>query len=402
MTSMRRLDVRAVKMALPSPFAHAAGIRTEAENLVVLVETEDGVVGVGEGVPRSHVTGETLESAHAAVTTLDMTALQAVFEAATFAEAVRRVEALELTERLADGTTVRVAGAAACAVELAVLDALAKSRGISLAALAAALDLPHSLLGQPGRTHALNVTLGLTREIAWVRAMWPDQLPRHFKLKVGGDPVRDVERIRALRAALGPDVVLSVDSNMAWSFDQAVETIAQLTAYDIAWYEEPLARQSFAECRELRRRTGTKLMLDESVCNPSDLLAAIEAEACDLVNVKLSKCGGLIPSLRVAALAHQHGIAFQLGAMVGEMGVLAAAERQFATMVGELAAYDPPGLFRHSIVRGDLRVDHAAMTCSDLPGAGLGVSVNAAVVDRFTVRAASWQPAGGWTHQEPA
>ena len=111
-------------MPLPSPFEHAAGRRSEAESLVVLVETDDGVVGIGEGAPRVHVTGESLDDALEAVTRLDVRRLEPVFAAPTFGDGVRRVEALDLAASLAGGTAVRWQGAAACAVELAVLDAL--------------------------------------------------------------------------------------------------------------------------------------------------------------------------------------------------------------------------------------------------------------------------------------
>ena len=256
--------------------------------------------------------------------------------------------------------------------------------------------MPVALRGGSGRVHRLGVTVSLAHDVAWVRAMWPDGGPRQFKLKVGVDPDRDVERVRGLREALGPDAVISVDANMAWSPDQAAEMVARLARFDIAWYEEPLARHSFTEYRTLRRGSGARLMLDESVCSSADLRAAIDAQACDLINLKLAKCGGLISSLRLAAIAREGGIGFQLGAMVGETGVLAAAERQFAAMIGELAGYDAPALFRHRLVREDLRVDYTSMTCVDLPGTGLGVTIDRAILDRFSARAVRWEPHGGW------
>ncbi|HEY5933621.1 MAG TPA: enolase C-terminal domain-like protein [Kofleriaceae bacterium] len=375
-----------LKLGMLSPFAHAAGRRSTTENLVVIVEA-NGVVGLGEGVPRQHVTNETVETALAAMTRLDVAGLGEVLAAPTFEAAVQRVETLALAETLAAGE-VTLAGAAACAVELAVLDAIVRRHRVSLVELPRALGLPP---GAPRDRYPLMVTLDLDRDAAWLLARWPSAAPRQLKIKMGVDADRDVERARGIRAAVGPEVTISVDTNMAWSLDQACEMIARLAPFSIAWYEEPLARRAFADYAELRRRTSARVMLDESICSMRDLEAA--TGACDLVNVKLSKCGGMIPALRLAHAARDAGLGVQLGAMVGELGVLAAARRRIAAMT-EHVALDAPALYRQSIVREDSGVDYLAMTCGDLPGPGLGVTPNEPVIERHTSARRIWSEAG--------
>jgi L-Ala-D/L-Glu epimerase len=137
-------------------------------------------------------------------------------------------------------------------------------------------------------------------------------------------------------------------------------------------------------------------MLDESIATSADLVAAQRAGACDLINLKLSKAGGLIPCLRLAAAARMSGIGAQAGAMVGELGVLAAARRRFAAMVRDLVAVDAPALVRRSIVREDALVDYVTMTCGDLPGPGLGVTLHESNVERLAHARVTWTRDHDW------
>ncbi len=93
----------------------------------------------------------------------------------------------------------------------------------------------------------------------------------------------------------------------------------------------------------LRRDVKTPIMLDESLCSRVDAERAIEAQSCDLFNLRLSKCGGFIPTLRLAQLARQHNLGYQLGCQIGETALLSAAGRHFAgTVTGSCAGPKAP------------------------------------------------------------
>jgi muconate cycloisomerase len=128
-------------------------------------------------------------------------------------------------------------------------------------------------------------------------------------------------------------------------------------------------------------------MLDESVCGLRDAELAASDGWCDALNVRLSKCGGFIPSLRIAQFAKRHGLGYQLGCQVGETAILSAAGRHFAASVGDLVAVE--GSFDRHLVRE--RLSHEDITfgrggwAPTLAGSGLGVIINPAAVERVTI-----------------
>ncbi len=378
-----------VQMPMAVAFGHARASRSVARNLVVSF-TLDGVTGLGEGVAREYVTGETPDSAFEALRQLDLEVVAHALHGRTLEEALARLTELDLPERLRQGA---VPGqAAACAVELAAVDWLARREGVPLSALASRLSLPAGVLhATPPASHPVSGVYDFGKQLSDVAG--PDAPPAHVKLKLGKGLSEDVERARAARAALGPHVRLSVDANMAWSLEEAVERVAALKAFDIAWYEEPLPQRALEDCRQLRERSGTKVMLDESLCTEADGQAAIAQRACDAFNLRLSKCGGFVPSLRLAALARTHGLGVQLGCQVGEFAVLAAAARHFAGAVQGLLAYEGghfEGRFATSIVQERLPSDRRAHTAPMLSAPGLGLTLDEAAVEAHTLRQVRW------------
>jgi muconate cycloisomerase len=133
-------------------------------------------------------------------------------------------------------------------------------------------------------------------------------------------------------------------------------------------------------------------MLDESLCSLTDAHRAIESGTCDLFNIRLSKCGGLIPSLRLAAVAHQAGLGYQLGCQVGETGILSAAGRHFAGSVANIRYLE--GSYDRHLVRERLTVQDITFgrggLAPALTGFGLGVDIDANALQRVTVRQQSW------------
>jgi len=132
-------------------------------------------------------------------------------------------------------------------------------------------------------------------------------------------------------------------------------------------------------------------MLDESLCGAVDGERAVAGGWCDLFNLRLSKCGGFIPSLRLAQLAKRAGLGYQLGCQVGETGILSAAGRHFATSVGGIRYVE--GSYDRHLVRDALTAEDLTFarngTAPMLVGSGLGVTVRPADLDRVTVRRVS-------------
>ena len=149
-----------------------------------------------------------------------------------------------------------------------------------------------------------------------------------MKVKVGlGD---DVARVGAVREVLGPDVLLRVDANGAWTPTEALAAMARLAPCGVASVEQPIPPGSPEAFARLRAESPLPLVADESVVTPADAEALIAAGAVDGVNVRVSKCGGFTQSVAIARRAAAAGLEVQVGSHVGETAVLAAAGRHLA------------------------------------------------------------------------
>jgi L-alanine-DL-glutamate epimerase-like enolase superfamily enzyme len=136
----------------------------------------------------------------------------------------------------------------------------------------------------------------------------------------------------------------------------------------------------------LRGRICVPIMLDESLTGEIDARSAIEWGSCDLFNIRLSKCGGFLASLRLAAMARGAGLGYQLGCHPGESGVLSAAGRHWASSVANTryleGSYDRH-LFRRLVTREDITFGYGGRAPA-LTAPGLGVTIDTAVLAEFT------------------
>lgn len=373
-----------VRIGLRRPIRHASHRRTETDNVVVRCVLEDGSVGHGEGVPRDYVTGETVDSALALLQGSDLAGqLQ---PCADFRDAVARAEQLRLTPVPGDDRGIG-GNAARCAVELAVLDAYGRSFGQPLSALTALLAPEcHQPREQVRYSGAITSARGLKlRAVAWVQRLFGFA---QMKVKVGIAGQDDASRLRTARRCLGRCMDIRVDANEAWAPDEAAKRIEELLPAGITSVEQPLAHEHAGHLAQLRRRVGVPIMLDESLCGRIDAERAVAEGWCDLFNVRLSKCGGFIPSLRLVQLARRHGLACQLGCQVGETAILSAAGRHFAGSVGGLryveGSYDRY-LVKEALGTVDLTFRRGGWAPA-LPGPGLGVDLDPARLAGVEVR----------------
>jgi muconate cycloisomerase len=187
---------------------------------------------------------------------------------------------------------------------------------------------------------------------------------------------------------MGPNRQIRIDANEAWTLQEAVSRLADLKPFGIAWVEQPMPVESDADLETLRNRSGVRVMLDESLCGPLDAEHLVAGKRVDLFNLRLSKCGGFIPTLRLLATARNAGLSAQLGCQVGETGILSAAGRHFAQSVSGLEAVE--GSFDRYLVgerltREDLTFGWGGKA-PPLLGPGLGVSVDDAALQRVAVR----------------
>ena len=153
------------------------------------------------------------------------------------------------------------------------------------------------------------------------------------KVKVGVPGQDDPARLGRIRRVIGGRMDLRIDANEAWSAAEVVDRVAPLRQFRPTALEQPVPHAEVDALAGLRREIGVPIMLDESLCGYPDAVRAVELGTADVLNVRLSKCGGILPSLRIMALARREGLDVQLGCHPGETGILSAAGRQVACRV---------------------------------------------------------------------
>lgn len=377
-----RLIVYRVRMPLKIAFSHARASRAEADNIVAEAMTDTGACGFGEGVPREYVTGETPESALEYLRSLDYSFLSAGW--GSLGEAVSALRSWETAE---EGNGDVFPGAARCALGLSLLDAVGKAWGCGAGEAAAGFPAPRREGSRDRVRYSAVCSGGDLRAVALSCAKYRLYGFAAVKLKVGWGEERDVALVRTARRVLGRGIDVRVDANGAWDFDAARRVIPRLAAFGVSSVEEPLAPRDRDGLPGLRGEVGVPIMLDESLRSRADLRRAAASGACDLVNIRLSKCGGLFASLALAAEARGAGIGFQMGCQVGESGILSAAGRQFAFLCPDArhleGSYDRH-LLGENLTAEDVTFGYGGRA-PRLPGPGLGVTVDRRVLDRYTV-----------------
>lgn len=376
-----RLEAFQVPIPLKSPVQHASFTRTHNDTLIVRCELSDGSVGWGEGLPRTYVTGESIESVWRHLEATDFQPLCGPVLGAP-ADVVRLLDDFQLAEVAADeGVTPRecFGNAVRCGLELSLLDATGHSWQSSVGELIARLPQAEGLTQRRSHVRYSGVATASTGLRQWRTAMKMRLYGFHqVKVKVGTDGVDDVQFCRRLRRVVGAGVDLRLDVNEAWSPDDVVERLRLLSCFQITSVEQPVCHQHVDRLAEIRPQTSVPIMLDESLCSLEDARRAILVGSCDLFNLRVSKCGGLITCLRLAALARQHQLGIQLGCQVGETGILSAAGRQFACTVGNLryleGSYDG-FLVKERLTRQNLTIQYGGRA-PQLTGCGLGVTVD--------------------------
>jgi muconate cycloisomerase len=373
-----------VRIALRRPIRHASHTRSETDNLVVRCVLEDQTTGHGEGVPREYVTGETIEGDLALLRQSD---LPAQLEACSdFARAAAMAERLRLAPAPGDDRGC-VGNAARCAVEVAFLDAYGQCFGASLGGVTRLLAADR-YSPRPWVQYSTAITSAKGLKAGILALGMRLYGFRQMKVKVGIEGPDDAARLRTIRRWAGRKMDLRVDANEAWPAEAAVERIRALEPYGITSVEQPVPHAQVEALAEVRRHIKTPIMLDESLCGRIDAEGAVAKGTCDLFNLRLSKCGGFIPSLRLAQFARRNGVDCQLGCQVGETALLSAAGRHFAASVADIryveGSYDRH-LVRETLAREDITF-HRGGWAPALGDPGLGVTVDERALERVTVR----------------
>lgn len=359
--AIKSLDVQSLNIPFKQAFVHASAVRAVTEAVLVTVTNGDGVQGIGEGCPRRYVTGETVDSIQDFINRY-----RDQWMAFTSVQDVKQWVA-------AYASVIDQNPAAWCAVETACLDLFGKEAGLPIEAL---LSLP-PLNGR----FQYSAVLGTDNVQSFEK-----QLQRYrsagftdFKVKVTGRLQEEIDKLTRLTSTEDSRLRLRLDANNLWrDAESALSYLTRLPGR-ITAIEEPLTVGDYDGCRRLARELKIPIILDESFLRLGQF-EEIQSHPPStwIINIRVSKMGGILRSLAVAERAKQIGIPNIIGAQVGETSILTRAaltiansyrdiviaqEGAFGTLLLERDICDPPLMFGAAG-----RLDTTALS-----GAGLGL-----------------------------
>ena len=330
-----QLTAMIVRLRLRKEFKHASFSRNYSDNLMVRCQLADGTIGWGEGVPREYVTGETPDGAMEQLKATDLVS-QLGRDCESLSDVIELCESYQ-PDVLAEDSRGRMANAQRCAVELSILDAYGKLFELPLREVTKTYAPAESVRKECQWIQYSSAISsgGFRKELLSSLAMRIYGFA-HCKVKVGMNSDHDPMRLLRMRRWTGASMDLRVDANEAWAPDEAERRIAALIPYDISCVEQPVHHDQVDCLAKLRGNMATPIMLDESLTSEHDARRAIDSGTCDLFNIRLSKCGGFLSSLRLAGMAQRAGLGYQMGIHPGESTILSAAGRHFASSVANI------------------------------------------------------------------
>lgn len=349
-----KIETAEVHIPLVTPFKTALRTVEEVNDIVVKITADNGEVGFGEAPPTAVITGDTKGSIRCAIEEF-------------IAPSILGMELENL-----DGIMEKLHGciqkntSAKAAVDMAVYDLFAKSCKKPL----------YQVLG--GRKSEIETDL--TISVNPVEEMVKDSLKAVsqgfgiLKIKVGKEGRKDVERIQAIRQAVGPDIRLRIDANQGWTAKEAVRIIRTLEDMGIAMdlVEQPVSAHDFAGMKLVTSQVDTPILADESVFSPEDAIHIIKERAADLINIKLMKTGGIYEALKICAIAESFGVECMIGCMLeSKIAVSAAAHLAAGKGIITRADLDGPSLCKEDPYTGGPTFEGSRIIMNSQAGIGI-------------------------------
>jgi L-Ala-D/L-Glu epimerase len=380
----------AVDLPFRTTFRHAASTRRTSESLFLLARLDDGVEGWGECLPRVYVSGESRDTAFALLRDVILPALIGR-EFVSFADVMSFLEKCDgkaPTDWVPPETPQTSAW---CGVDLALIDAFGRTFGEAAWLDAAGGDSSADALHRYRYSGVVSADRGWRYAASLLKTRF-FQFPQ-VKLKVEGEGA--VRAAKIARRLLGRRVDLRVDANMAWGVDDALDHIGEMRPMGIKWFEQPIAANDLSGLVRLVRESSAGIVVDEGLTDRDSLQTLIRHQAATGVNVRVSKCGGLVAAHARCREALDAGLMLQVGCQVGESSLLSAAH---VTLLSALAGLTPgvrfaEGCFGRHLLREDpvspnLQFRYGGRPPSRPAKPGLGVHVHQAMLERWVVEKA--------------
>ena len=344
-----------LRVPLKTPFKTALRTVDTVEDVVVLIRTDTGHTGYGEAAATAVITGDTHGSIIAAIDTFIKPRLIG-----------QDVANLNHLTALVQSSMERNTSAKA-AVEIALYDLWAQLYDAPL----------YQLLGGGDPV----ITTDITISVDYIDKMVSDSLSaldrgfESLKIKVGKDLGLDIERVKAIHAAVEGRALLRLDANQGWTAKQAVYAMQKLEDAGVVLelLEQPVKAADIEGLKYVTDRVSTPVMADESVFAPQQVFDLIKLRAADIINIKLMKTGGISNAIRIADIAALYGVDCMIGCMIESSISVAAAVHVAVAKANVITKIDldGPSLGQFNPVVGGVLFNESEISIPDAPGLGI-------------------------------
>ena len=354
---MKITDIRfgMLRVPLKTPFKTALRTVEAVEDIIVMVNTDSGHVGYGEAPATAVITGDT----HGSI-------IDAIRHYITPRLIGAEIADLNRITHLIQGAMEKNSSAKA-AVEIAIYDLWGQLYNAPL----------YRLLGGGDPV----ITTDITISVDYIDKMVADSLAavergfESLKIKVGKDIGVDIERVKAIHAAVEDRALLRLDANQGWTAKQAVYALQTLedAGVRLELVEQPVKANDLAGMKYVTERVHTPIMADESVFGPTEVIELIRMRAADIINIKLMKTGGISNAIRIADIAEMYQVECMIGCMLESSISVAAAVHVAVAKSGAITKIDldGPSLCAFNPVDGGVIFNESEITVTDAPGLGI-------------------------------
>ena len=350
---IKLIAIYKLKIPLKEPFVISLGPIVHAENIIVTILTDDGIIGYGECSPYMTINGESVDTCFIVGQYLAKILLGQ--------NALKPAKCMEIMDRVIYANT-----SIKSAFDMAVYDIVAQHAGLPL----------YQYLG--GKKNKIlqtdmTVSIGEPGKMRRDAIRFKEQGFPFIKVKLGENLEKDVARIKAIREGIGYDIPLRIDANQGWySAGEAIAILTALEPYNIEHCEEPIPRWQFMDLSKVSAATSIPIMADETCGDDHDAERLIALKACSMFNVKLGKSSGFLKAQKIIRLAAAAGIHLQIGGfMESRLGTTAAAHLALTNDAIHHCDFDTPLMFTADPVVGGIEYKaNGVIEVPDVPGLG--------------------------------
>lgn len=353
-------------------FNHSTKKRKLTDSIIVEITSSEGTKGWGEGAPRSYVSGETLNTAINTLKCFDFKYLNSIIRWNKFEEGGKDIFEQNWLHLI---NKKFFSPAAAAAVEIACIDMLCKmhSRRISDFLNLFLFKRNHPIQQQIPVSFVIDLSVSAKTVLSSLSSETLKQL-HCVKIKAHRCIESSVLTLKEVKSLLYPHTYVSIDVNGVWNIPEIEDFAKDLDL--VSWIEEPIRPKKWSQLAKLRAKHNFQIMLDESFANEKDIHRAVKYGSCDLMNVRISKCGGITASVKLIRRIRQVGLKYQLGVHVGEIGPLWAASRAVAFALDDyitIEAGKQDEWFSKALTEPPFKIDRKKSAIEYLPNIDLGL-----------------------------